>query len=227
MVIEASVRNSGLVQKRREQIVAVACRLFAERGFHETTMKDIAEACGLAFGSLYSYLETKEDVLYLVFEWVLTDKLRRVREVAGTYTDPEAQLREVLRVASDTNYLKQNEIQLLYRENATLKHSRKNYLQHIFRIEQEYVGLLRDVLERGVEAGVFRPTDTHLVANFIPLLLAIWPLKRWNLKGYTAERVTKEVIELVVRGIKAGTDAPELDSPQGREGGSSLEAGRE
>lgn len=211
MEIESTVKDSKLIQQRREQIVAVACDLFARQGFHKTTMKEIAEACGLAFGSLYSYFQTKEDILYMVFEWVLTDKLRKVKEIKITHTNPEAQLRDVLRFASETAFLKQNELQLLYRENSTLKHASKNYLQEIFAIEREYISVLKEILDRGVEQGVFRLIDSHLVANVIPLLLAIWPLKRWNLKGYTAERVTEEVIEFVVRGIKALPDAGQVD----------------
>ncbi len=201
--IASTVKDSKLVEQRREQIVDVACRLFARRGYHRTTMKEIADACGLAFGSVYSYFQSKEDVLYMVFEHVLRRKLAGVQAIARIDADPEAHLREVLRFAAGAAYENQNEIQLLYRENATLRGSARDYLSEIFAVEREYVALVKGIVDRGMASGVFRRVDSHLVANLVPLMLAIWPLKRWNLKGYTSDQVTEDVVEVFVRGIKA------------------------
>ena len=49
---------------RREELVATATRLFAERGYHGTSMADLAEALGVQKGSLYSHIASKEDLLY-------------------------------------------------------------------------------------------------------------------------------------------------------------------
>ena len=51
---------------RREELVAVAARLFAERGYHGTSMADLAEAMGLQKGSLYSLTESKQELLVVI-----------------------------------------------------------------------------------------------------------------------------------------------------------------
>lgn len=51
---------------RREELVAVAARLFAERGYHGTSMADLAEAMGVQKGSLYSLTGSKQDLLVVV-----------------------------------------------------------------------------------------------------------------------------------------------------------------
>src|SRR6476659_10570507 len=51
---------------RREELVAVASRLFAERGYHGTSMADLAEAMGLQKGSLYSLTESKQELLVVI-----------------------------------------------------------------------------------------------------------------------------------------------------------------
>jgi AcrR family transcriptional regulator len=51
---------------RRDELVAVATRLFAERGYHGTSMADLAEAMGVQKGSLYSLTESKQDLLISV-----------------------------------------------------------------------------------------------------------------------------------------------------------------
>ena len=62
----ASTRNLSLVENRHQQIVDGACKVFFEKGFHPTTTRDIAKACGMSMGQLYHYIRSKDDVLYLI-----------------------------------------------------------------------------------------------------------------------------------------------------------------
>src|SRR5205823_9853506 len=83
---------------RSEQVYAAALRLFREKGYHATSMQDIAEALGLYKGSLYHYIGGKEDLLVQVFERALGSLLEEVERIAAdTSQCPSAQLREVIR----------------------------------------------------------------------------------------------------------------------------------
>ena len=55
-----------MATSRRDELVAVAARLFAERGYHGTSMADLAEAMGVQKGSLYSLTGSKQDLLVLI-----------------------------------------------------------------------------------------------------------------------------------------------------------------
>jgi AcrR family transcriptional regulator len=59
----AHTRRERRVAARRVQILDAAARLFAEKGFHRTTTKDIAEAADVSEGTLYNYFKNKEDML--------------------------------------------------------------------------------------------------------------------------------------------------------------------
>src|ERR671935_2451137 len=64
-------RRNGLIaapRERSEEVYAAALRLFREKGYHATSMQDIAEAVGLYKGSLYHYIGGKEELLVQVFE---------------------------------------------------------------------------------------------------------------------------------------------------------------
>src|SRR5215470_15736920 len=61
-------RNGELSPDREEQVRAAALRLFKEKGYHATSMRDIAAEVGINKGSLYSYIRSKEDLLIPVFE---------------------------------------------------------------------------------------------------------------------------------------------------------------
>lgn len=73
-----------LKERRKLEIVRTACRLFAQRGYYNTTMPDIAHALGMSVGNLYNYFESKEDlakeVMLTVSQWV-GERLRRVNEL--------------------------------------------------------------------------------------------------------------------------------------------------
>src|SRR5690625_1977256 len=66
--IISSVKDQRLIEKRREQMIQGAITLFKEKGFHRTTTREIAQESGFSIGTLYEYIRTKEDVLFLVVD---------------------------------------------------------------------------------------------------------------------------------------------------------------
>lgn len=72
-----------LKEEKRLQIIRTACRLFAERGYYNTTMPDIARELGMSVGNLYNYFESKEElakeVMLTVSRWV-AERLRSINE---------------------------------------------------------------------------------------------------------------------------------------------------
>ncbi len=60
---ESSSRRQRQLAERLDKILAAASRLFAEKGFHRTTTKEIAEAADVAEGTLYNYFDNKNDLL--------------------------------------------------------------------------------------------------------------------------------------------------------------------
>ncbi len=63
--------NEIIKQKRREQIIRHALEIFAKRGYHRTSVSDIARAAGISKGLMYNYFESKEDLLITVLEYVM------------------------------------------------------------------------------------------------------------------------------------------------------------
>jgi TetR/AcrR family fatty acid metabolism transcriptional regulator len=76
-------RRERQMAARLEQILDAAAHLFAERGFHRTTTKDIAEAADVAEGTLYNYFETKNDLLFAILERLSESDLPQAGLVPG------------------------------------------------------------------------------------------------------------------------------------------------
>src|SRR5580704_15552400 len=64
--IPTTIKNPARVADRRTELIEVATKLFLERGFHNTSIRDIVRACSFNIASLYMYVSSKEDILYLV-----------------------------------------------------------------------------------------------------------------------------------------------------------------
>ena len=67
-LIPSPAKDVDLVAKKHEQIVDGACRLFFEKGYHRTTIREIAVASGMSMGQLYHYISSKDDVLFLIYK---------------------------------------------------------------------------------------------------------------------------------------------------------------
>lgn len=61
--VPSNVKDPDKVRQRRAQIIRAAVQLFAEKGFHKTTTREIAQASGLSTGAVYEYVASKEDIL--------------------------------------------------------------------------------------------------------------------------------------------------------------------
>jgi TetR/AcrR family transcriptional regulator, cholesterol catabolism regulator len=85
-------------ERRRQEMVRTAARLFAERGYHATSMDDLSAATGLAPGGLYHYIGSKEELLVGILAQLMDPLLERAREVEGSGGTAEERLRTLLRV---------------------------------------------------------------------------------------------------------------------------------
>ena len=86
--IPTTIKDQDLVAQRRGEIIDVATRLFLERGFHKTSIRDIARACPFNLASLYMYVASKEDILFLVAQQLIEEKAKAMAAVEVSEDDP-------------------------------------------------------------------------------------------------------------------------------------------
>ena len=206
--IETIVKDQDLVGKRHAQICDAAIKLFSKKGFHQTSVREIAEACGLGIGTLYSYIKTKEDILDLVYRRILETFEARMLEATQGIQDPRLQLKAALEATLKIYDECEDVVVLLYQESHALG---RQGLQALFEVDRTYVGVFREILERGNRAGHFAVKEPQLLAVCLLFLCAVWDLKRWNLKSYTLDAVIQCLTNLVLDGISA--DRPAMLDP--------------
>ncbi len=198
--IETVVKDQDLIGRRHAQICDAALKLFSHKGFHQTTVREIAEACSLGIGTLYSYIKTKEDILHLVYRRILETFEARMLRATNGIQDPRLQLKVALEETLKIYDECEDAVLLLYQESHVLG---RQGLQGLFEVDRSYVGIFREILERGIRAGHFVVKEPHLLAVCILFLCAVRDLKRWNLQGYTLDAVIDSLTGLILNGISA------------------------
>jgi AcrR family transcriptional regulator len=210
--IHTNVKDESLVEKRRQQICKAALQAFTQNGFHETNLRQITNLAGLAYGSIYDYVRTKNDILFLIYDSILTELYHRLEEAARSSDDPVEQIRALIRAAMDHTDEYQDAIILLYQESRVMKTS--GHLSEVFEKERSYLRIFGEVLERGVQQGVFRIGNPQVLENVLPLMTSAWALKRWNLKKISREEYTRTLIQFMLQGIGVNEAARQEAAPQ-------------
>ncbi|AIG28732.1 TetR/AcrR family transcriptional regulator [Brevibacillus sp. 7WMA2] len=200
-VIPSLVKDPKLIEKRREQIIEAAVDLFIHKGFHKTTTREIARASGFSIGTLYEYIESKEDILYLVCDSIHNEMEERLRE-AITYNGSglkslKLALKSLIRVMDQVN----DRVLLIYQETKSLPHEAMTY---VLRREESITGIFEEILHKGMEDGSIRTDERYvkLMANNIMVLAEMWVFRRWTLgKSYTLDEYIEKQTELLLRDI--------------------------
>ena len=179
--VPTQVKNPDLVERRRRQIVDAAAKLFIAQGFHKTTTRQIARAAGVSIGSLYEYVASKEDVLYLVCEFIHLEVERGVAEAMQRTTGGKEVLAEVIREYFLVCHRMSDFILLIYQETRSLPVVwRKRVLENELRI----TGVLVEVLAGLVHGGdlpAMTSDKLEMVAHNITVLGHMWTFRRWYL----------------------------------------------
>src|SRR5690625_3455367 len=196
--IQSSIKDFELVEKRRKQIIKASIRLFKEKGFHKTTTREIAKESGFSIGTLYEYVRTKEDVLFVVFG-AIYHKVHERLETTIDYKHPSI---ENLIAVIESYFLliddMQEEVGIMYQEMKSLQKTTKT---NILEKERELVGMLKQLIRTCHTIGM-TDEEAELIANNIFVQGQMWGFRRWALhKQFTLEEYTASQVHYLMRAL--------------------------
>jgi AcrR family transcriptional regulator len=177
--------DDKLVKARRRQIFLAACRVLARKSFHEASVKELALEAGLAAGSIYVYLDSKDE---------LVEMLPEIRE--RTAGDTRRELIEVMRAILDVIDRYREAFNVLHHEARYLAR-RPQYRTAMKKIGDDYLGAVAEIIERGRRTGVINVEDPRSAVHAIHMLCAGWATGANNLKGTDKETYWREIAAMV------------------------------
>jgi len=200
--IPTQIKNPDLVAQRHRQIVDGAVQLFIQQGFHKTTTRQIARAAGFSIGSLYEYIASKEDILYLVCDAIHAEVERGVSQAMTRASGGHNPLAEVIREYFLVCNRMSDHILLIYQETQSLPPRwRKKVLENEVRI----TGVFMEVLARLISSGDLphiSERSMELVAHNISVLGHMWTFRRWFLaRHYSIEDYIELQTEFILGNV--------------------------
>ncbi|OHV06761.1 TetR/AcrR family transcriptional regulator [Mycobacterium talmoniae] len=206
-----SETTNGLT--RREELLAVATKLFAARGYHGTRMDDVADVVGLNKATVYHYYASKSLILYDIYQQAAE------RTLAAVHDDPSWTAREAL-YQYTVRLLTQIATNL---EGAAVYFQEQPYITEWFTEEQ--VAAIREqeikvyehvhgLIDRGIASGEFYDCDSHVLAlGYIGMTLSSY---RWLRPSgrRTAKEIAAEFSTALLRGL-IRDEAVRVESPLG------------
>ena len=186
-------------RRRRQEILHAALRAFKERGYHATTLDDIAERIGVRKTALYHYFPDKEAILYECHRESLTELDRLMKEARELDTASEQLahvIREHVRVMTDTL----EGSPLAFEVTAFSPERQKEMIAARDRYERE----IRRIIDRGIEEGEFRRVDSK-IAVFAVLGAINWIARWYSPEGSVhAPELGAQFAEHLVGGLTCG-----------------------
>jgi len=197
--IKTATKNPDRVRERRESLINAAIAVFIEKGFHNATVRDIGRAANMTQGTIYNYVSSKDDILYMVCDRIVAEYNEQTRRALDTSHDPVGRVRSAVRAISQVMYRHRREILLIYQDSHLLdKRSRRVILARV----EEFIGMFeRIITDAARELGVPLP-HPHLSANMLTFLPVMIALRGWSLKNAVPpEEVIEQITAFIVRGL--------------------------
>ncbi|WP_028644393.1 TetR/AcrR family transcriptional regulator [Nocardioides sp. URHA0020] len=185
---------------RREELLAIAAGLFAEKGFKNTTVRDIADAAGILSGSLYHHFDSKESMVDEILQTFQTELFGQYEDIIAGDLDPLAKLERAVVVSFETIDKHRDEVAIFQNEAAyLLTFDRFSYLAERNRQSRE---VWLTLLQGGIDAGVLRDDlDLELTYRFIRD--TVWVAVSWYRPGgrHTHTEIARQYLSILLEGI--------------------------
>ncbi|MGO4445290.1 TetR family transcriptional regulator KstR2 [Mycobacterium sp. 2YAF39] len=192
--------SSSPPTSRRDELLELAAKMFADRGLRATTVRDIADSAGILSGSLYHHFSSKEEMVDELLREFLDWLFTRYQEIIAIEPDPLERLKGLFMASFEAIADRHAQV-VIYQDEAKrlLGQPRFAYVEER---NKEQRKMWVDVLNQGIEEGCFRPDiDVDLVYRFIRD--TTWVSVRWYQPGgpLTADEVGRQYLSIVLGGI--------------------------
>ncbi len=190
-------------QGRRTDILAAAKRVFARKGYHATTIADIAQAAKLSYGSIYWYFDSKEALFHALVEsegQALRDHVTEAMLVTPARGSPDAPFRAAVRTTFEFFESDRALVKLLFRDSYALG---DRFEQHLFGIFEAFIGDIEVIVADAQGRGLIVEAPPRMVACSVAALVGQIAHRRLVTDdGLSAEVTADFVVSLLLNGLR-------------------------
>jgi TetR/AcrR family fatty acid metabolism transcriptional regulator len=187
---------------KRDAILRAAIDVFADRGYFNAQVADVARAAGIAAGTVYLYFRSKDDLLVSIFEKTMKERLAEGHAAVADIADPAERLRQFARLHLGMLGRDRN-LAIVFQ--VELRQSVKFMERFSSTLLRDYLGQIRAAIEDGQKAGLFR-TDLNATSvakvffGALDEMATNWILSR---RRYHLESDADTVVDIFLNGARA------------------------
>lgn len=187
---------------KSEAILRAAAKVFAQSGYFNAKVSDVARNAGVADGTVYLYFKNKDDLLTSIFSWAMGEFLTRARAELAEMANAKEKLLSFARLHFAL-FEQERDIAIVFQ--IELRQSTKFMEQFSTTYLAEYLQLLREIIEEGMSQGVFRTAlNSKLVAKLLFGMLdemaTNWVLSHGN---HSLTATAEPVLDIFFNGVTA------------------------
>ncbi len=187
----------------REEILEAAAQIFSQKGYHAASMKDIAKAVNLQKASLYHHISSKQEILLALLDSALDLLIEQLEQVVAQPLPVEEKLRLAMRSYLGTLAEHRDLSAVLLFEHRSLEP--ELHQRHIPRRDR-FEHLWREILEEGVESGVFHCADVPMAVRTMLGAMG-WALTWYRAEGpLTITEISDQFADLFLYGLIRRTE---------------------
>lgn len=198
--LQPEERRKLKTERKREAILRSAAAAFAEKGYHGTSMEDIADRLLMTKGSLYYYFKDKEEILFACHDYSLNLVLDILDQVEAMDSSVDEKLGSLIAAHVDVM------LDALQGSAMALDFSALSpeLLEKIINKRDKFEGGMRKLIAKGIKDGTFRKVDGKL-ATFMIFGAINWVTKWYRSGGtYNAKNIGKAYADMFVGSLKSG-----------------------
>ena len=190
------------VLSRKEQIIQTAARLFRQRGFMASSMRDIAGSLGIEAASLYSHIKSKDEILETICFQMAEKFLVAIDEVNDIYFNAEEKLIRIVKMHVSLLTGDMNASAVFLHE---WRHLREAKLKEFIKMRNHYEKGFRSIISLGADENIFETVDEKFAV--LTILSALnWITEWYKPEGQmSSDEIAQNLSDFILTGLRKKT----------------------
>jgi AcrR family transcriptional regulator len=187
-----------MTTNRKEEIHIAAAKLFGEKGFAASSVRDIAHAVGLGAASLYNHMGSKDELLTTICFGCANEFLEGMKQIELEQTDPVEKIKELIRLQIRIALHDESSLTVF---NDEWRHLQEPFLTSFLELRRQYETSYLRIIKEGIEKGKLKNIDAYLMYQMILSSLRWLHMPTVKKTKLSELELTEQISSILIKGI--------------------------
>lgn len=187
-------------KSRKDKVIEAGIKLFSEKGYHNTTVSEIAKKANVGKGTVYWHFDSKKDL----FESIIMFSLKKLMDSVKRRVEEEKDTINKLKIITELtlNFFIESQQLAKMQQESTFSLDR-DFKEKIFDFRNQKIAYIKVIIEEGKEEGSFNSTvDSDELANILLGMVASYRPEIYRI-NFSARDKAELIMDTLINGIKA------------------------